>query len=106
MLDLQREDGTITLVGNSDQIFELHGVEETDHSFFSQIKGSSEPLAPDTTNISEYDAQEHEYRALRWQIQYAVENKFPENTISVLRNRAEKAQTIRLQKNKGQSKDL
>lgn len=94
-----RQDGSIAIDATPDQIFELHGIEETHHSLFDAIKKSTnQSVGPNITDLASYDAQEHEYRALRWQIQYAVENNFSEKTLGILKDRLDKAQNVRLQK--------
>jgi hypothetical protein len=83
--------------GQPKEFFELSGVEETHHQLFGQMKGVQETKPPSSLSLNEYDAQEIEYRALRWQIQYATDHKMSETTISTLRKRLDKAQEVRLQ---------
>jgi hypothetical protein len=94
--EVRRHDGELVHMATPDKSFELAGVEETHHSLFYEIKGPiMGRVGPGDTDIASYDSQQDEYRALRWQIQYAVENNFPQKTIDVLRSRLVRAQAIK-----------
>lgn len=99
MCEVVRQDKSVGIYALPDQVFELAGIEETHHSLFGEIKEQEEQsVDPDDTDMASYDSQEIEYRALRWQIQYATEREFPQKTIDILRKRLDKAQMIRLRK--------
>lgn len=91
-----RKDGEIVFSGLPDEVFQLHGVEETHHSLFHELKGpTSQKVQPTSVSLASYDSQEDEYRALRWQIQYATENHLSNEAITILNSRLEQAQKVR-----------
>jgi len=100
--DMQREttvtrpEGAIAFQGLIPDLFRLDGVEETHHAAYHQTKTNVEPLLdPISTPMEEYDAREIEYRALKWRVRYAEEQKMPEVTVNLLRKRLEAANTVR-----------
>ncbi len=94
--EIVKQDGTVAFKGKLSDFFGITGVEETHHQLFSQIKNNNEkPLDPNRISADEYDAQETEYRALRWQKEYAVISKMSQPTISLLEDRLKNAQKVR-----------
>lgn len=85
--------GTVTFEGYTTDLWELIGVEETHHAAFLQTKKIQEYNA--TLSVSEYDAQEVEYRALLWQLHYAKLYRMPSFTIEVLQQRINAARKMR-----------
>lgn len=83
-----RADGEVAFEGKIPSLFRLAGVEEFHHEVFGQYKGNvEEPLSPLTQSIADYDSQEHEYKALRWQVRHALETGIDSVTIDKLQNR-------------------
>jgi len=78
---IKTQNGELCFEGRPKDVFEVTGVEETDHRLFMQIKGVQKTEPPTSLPLAQYDAQEIEFRALRWQLQYAVENQLPEQSI-------------------------
>lgn len=77
--------------------FMLSGVEEAHHALFYQREGNwtLPPLHPKTTPSALYDAQDHEYEALQWQIEAARALGFPEETVETLQHCLQAATTVR-----------
>ena len=86
--------GEVAFRGSFKNFFELTGVEEGDHSTFENFQNGVIKAGENKT-VAEYDAQEHEYRALKSQIEYASENMLPEETLVILRKRLVDAQKYR-----------
>lgn len=98
---LSREDGVNFFHGYVKDFVFLMGVEEAHHSSFTQFKENPAPsVEGSTVPLDEYDAIEHEFRALLFQRRIAEERRMPRETISFLDKRIEAARKIREVKNR------
>lgn len=96
---------TITCTISGDKIFggtiplffRLVGVEKCHHHLFRMFKGRFDSKGPNSTPLAEYDAQEIEYRALRWQYRqlFCMGHPLPWGTIKIYRERLKKASKLR-----------
>lgn len=92
-----------TYFGGEEVIFEgyprdyarLVGLEETHHSIYRQLKGPYRAYSPEDLSMTAYDAQEHEFRALKWQLHYAQRSSMPKQTTYALTNRLSAARNFR-----------
>jgi hypothetical protein len=98
---LSREDGVAFFHGYVEDFVFLMGVEETYHSSFAQFKKKPTPsVEGSSVPLDEYDAIEHEFRALLFQRRIAEERKMPTETTSFLDKRIEAAKRVREQDKK------
>ena len=96
MTERDAGNGSVLFSGYLPDLVRLGGVEETHHSVFYQLSSRSVASYDQATMTTEvYDAQESEFRALRWQLRYAQYKKMPRRTIDVLRNRIVAARKVR-----------
>lgn len=93
---LDRPDGTTFFHGYANDAAFLLGVEEAHHSSYTQFKNDRPPSVDGSgAPIEVYDAIEHEFRALVFQHQIAMERKMPQETIDFLANRIRNAKVVR-----------
>ena len=72
---------TCVFDGPVDKKLWCHGIEECDHKRFTLQSGAPEKLLdPDVVGAAFYDAQDHEYEALKMQLKAAYEEKLPLQT--------------------------
>lgn len=95
-----RADGDVAYQGTIPNLFRLAGVEESHHEIFEQCKNKQNGNDPLLQTIAEYDAKDHEYRALRMQLRHAIESGMQNMTVAKLQDRAAKAQEVRQQRPK------
>lgn len=62
---------------------------------YEQYKGKQQGDDPLKKSISEYDADDHEFKALKWQARYALEVGMEEVTIEKLKSRVADAREVR-----------
>lgn len=70
---------------------ELAGVEEGHHTLFRTCKGTIHGQEP----TKAYDTQDHEFRALKWQLRYARSQGFEDHEIEKLRQRIQTSRLFR-----------
>lgn len=75
--------------------YKVSGVEECHHSIYKRYKGRFFSPHADDLSLSEYDALDHEFRALKWQIRFAIDQCLPRKTINCLRWRLKNAKSAR-----------
>lgn len=92
--NLSTDIGEIAFEGFVPDFFYLCGVEECHHAIFSQYKGNQNS-SNHSLSIAKYDADEIEFRALKWQLRAARERIMPLCTVDRLRHRVEEARQIR-----------
>lgn len=98
---LSREDGVNFFHGFVEDFAFLMGVEETHHSSFAQFKKNpTTSVEASSVPLDEYDAIEHEFRALLFQKRTAEDRKMPRETTSFLDKRIEAARKVREQSKK------
>lgn len=91
-----RDDGVNFFHGYVKDFAFLMGVEEAHHSSFQQFKKNPTPsVEGSSVPLEEYDAIEHEFRALLFQRRMAEEKKMPRETVSFLDKRIEAAKKVR-----------
>lgn len=74
----------------------LIGVEESHHSSFIQyIKKFTPSIDDSSMPMEQYDAIEHEYRALLFQYRIAIERQMPTETVKMLKKRIDNAMAVR-----------
>ena len=89
-----RADGGVAYKGTIPNLFRLAGVEEFHHSVYEQYKGKQQGGDPLKESIPEYDAQDNEFRALRWQARHALDG-MDDITIKNLERRITDAREVR-----------
>lgn len=88
--------GEVGFRGTPPDIFGLAGVEEGYHAIFAQFKDHvHQSLSGDNNSLAQYNAQEDEYRALKWQIRFAREHNMPAETTEILQEQLEQARALR-----------
>ncbi len=96
LIDITRTDGNVGFRGTPDEFGFLFGVEEFDHGLGEK---ANHPLHPNHVSRAEYNAQDHEYQALRWRILAAEENNFNPETIKFLKEMYDEASDYRTKTN-------
>lgn len=90
-----RADGEDAYEGTIPNLFRLAGIEEFYHGVYEQYKGEQQGDDPLKKSIAEYDAADHELRALKWELRHALEEGMDPITIKNLENRIENAYKVR-----------
>lgn len=90
--DVVDRQGKLLYSAMANQIFELAGVQEADHSVFGL---PDQVFHPSQVSIAIYNAQDHEYHGLTKQLEYAELNNFPDEITDYLKKSIEDARKIR-----------
>lgn len=90
-----RADGEVAYEGTIPNLLRLAGVEEFHHEVYEQYKGKQNGDDPLKKSIAEYDADDHEFRALKWQAWHALEVGMDGVTIEKLKSRVADASEVR-----------
>lgn len=95
--EVHNDRGEFLYEGTLKDYFAAFGVEEAHHAIYRRYKGERRSSPPPALSLplSTYDADETEFRALKWQLRHAEENHLP--GVNAFTQRIEAARRVREQ---------